>query len=229
MDNSVSACTISSDYIIYKTINSINKKIYVGQKYVHTQDFYRYLGSGKHIKFAIKKYGRENFSREIIEYCTSANKGEREIFWIAELSATNPLIGYNLSKGGQYSSEEQRIKISKINRGKILSEEHKRKISESNKGKTISEEQKIKIGNANRGENNGMYGIPCLEKTKIILSKVHTGHKRNRKYEYILNNNQNFYKLFSLAQRQYISNRFKYHNTNIIQYKGIEIKRELIK
>jgi len=56
-------------YIVYKTTNLVNQKIYIG---VHKQKFFfpilfdGYLGSGKDLKKAIKKYGEENFIRETL-------------------------------------------------------------------------------------------------------------------------------------------------------------------
>lgn len=83
---------------IYKITNNINNKFYVGQKkspvFVES-----YWGSGALISAAIKKYGKENFTRSILEWCDSAQElNDREIFWIAELNACE--LGYNLVKGG---------------------------------------------------------------------------------------------------------------------------------
>jgi group I intron endonuclease len=84
--------------IVYKTTNLINNKIYVG-KDSHSNP--KYLGSGVLLKQAFKKYGRENFIKEILEVCeTPKQLDEREIFWIAELQATKREIGYNLAQGG---------------------------------------------------------------------------------------------------------------------------------
>lgn len=107
--------------IIYKTINLINSKIYVGKhiQYV-TSGFDGYLGSGKLLQYAINKYGEENFKREIIEYVTSANINEREIFWIAELSATNPKIGYNITEGGDGIDSNTALKISSLPKIKLI-------------------------------------------------------------------------------------------------------------
>lgn len=51
-------------YCIYRIRNLINGKNYIGQhKYKSLNDIY--LGSGKLIKQAAKKYGRENFKKYI--------------------------------------------------------------------------------------------------------------------------------------------------------------------
>lgn len=46
-----------STYIIYKTTNLINDKIYVGKHNTSVND--GYLGSGKILKQSIKKYGKK--------------------------------------------------------------------------------------------------------------------------------------------------------------------------
>ena len=84
--------------IIYKTTNQVNGKYYVGQHFTSADD--GYLGSGKYFKRALKKYGKENFVRETMDFCTSANIDEREIYWIDELDARNPEVGYNIDIGG---------------------------------------------------------------------------------------------------------------------------------
>lgn len=68
-------------HFIYKTTNLINGKIYIG---AHSTDNINdsYLGSGVLLHRAIKKYGRENFQREIIHFCENSEELyqlEREI------------------------------------------------------------------------------------------------------------------------------------------------------
>lgn len=48
--------------IIYKTINIINNKIYIGRD-MHNNP--NYLGSGYILSKAIKKYNKENFKKEL--------------------------------------------------------------------------------------------------------------------------------------------------------------------
>lgn len=150
-------------YIIYKTTNLINGKYYVGQHNTSAND--SYIGSGLILEKAIKKYGKENFQREILEICNKQNKDEREIYWINKLSATNQEIGYNLHNGGiggnliEWTEErrnerkgnkniakrpEVREKISKFWKGRKRSLENCKKYSEIKKGKKLSNEIRIK-------------------------------------------------------------------------------------
>ena len=52
---------------IYKTVNKFNNMIYVGLSTKSPENSEKYLGSGIRLKHAIKKYGNENFYKEILE------------------------------------------------------------------------------------------------------------------------------------------------------------------
>jgi bisphosphoglycerate-dependent phosphoglycerate mutase len=52
-------------YTIYQITNELNGKIYIG-KHQTTNLNDRYYGSGKFIRSAMKKYGKENFTKEIL-------------------------------------------------------------------------------------------------------------------------------------------------------------------
>lgn len=70
---------------IYITTNLINGKKYIGQKKGYNDT---YLGSGKILKLAIKKYGRENFKREILDYANSKEElNIKEDYYIHKYNA----------------------------------------------------------------------------------------------------------------------------------------------
>lgn len=149
-------------YYIYKTTNTLTGKSYIGQHELPLikEAFNRYLGSGVAIKSAIKKYGRENFTKEILEYIEDDDKhekvSERERYWIEKENTTSP-NGYNISPGGEggITSEiakrsaetrkangykmpdEVKIKISNSHKNKKLTEEHRRHLSESHHLRTL--------------------------------------------------------------------------------------------
>lgn len=88
------------DYYIYLTTNKVNGKKYIGQHKGKPDD--SYLGSGIGILRAIKKYGKENFSKEILCYCETreeADRKEKEI--IAKYNAVKSKQFYNNQEGGK--------------------------------------------------------------------------------------------------------------------------------
>jgi len=107
-------------YYLYEVTNLVNGKTYIGQ---HITDDLEdgYLGSGKALKSAIKKYGRDKFKKEILVFAngpTSLNFMERCMvpLWWAELPNN-----YNMMEGGHNGarmSAEARKKISLGRKGK---------------------------------------------------------------------------------------------------------------
>lgn len=132
--------------IIYKTTNLINGNFYIGQDSKNNPS---YLGSGNLLNRAIKKYGRENFIKEIVEQCDSKQHlDEREIFWISKLK---PL--YNIAKGGSggdtYSNHpDYDLIIEKLKKrpGRIWTEEEKeRQRGDNNPAKRLEVRDKIRL------------------------------------------------------------------------------------
>ena len=83
-------------YTVYKITNNINKKYYIGKH--QTKDLNDgYMGSGKLLKRAIKKYGLDNFSKEILHVFQTEqemNDKEKELVILQEMC-------YNLCEGGK--------------------------------------------------------------------------------------------------------------------------------
>lgn len=84
--------------VVFKIINLINSKIYIGKSSNNRSCYY---GSGRAIKAAIEKYGKDNFKKEILDTAsTLIELNEKEKYWISQYQSFNPLIGYNRSFGG---------------------------------------------------------------------------------------------------------------------------------
>lgn len=111
--------------IIYKTTCLVNGKIYIGQTICLNRK--SYLGSGRSISLAIKKYGKQYFIREILEECYS--QVELDIYeelYIEQYNSRDRNIGYNIAKGSVLGAigEANHMKLPEI----------RKKVSESVKG-----------------------------------------------------------------------------------------------
>lgn len=177
-------------HYLYKITNRINDKEYIG---VHTTKNLSdgYMGSGSALKDSYQKYGKENFTKEIIEFFDdreSLLKAEAKIVnkeWVQD--STN----YNLIQGGQggtvgYKHTEETLKIISANSkifkpskehlealrnsrlGSKHSEDVKNKMSKAHKGKTFSKETINKIVEARKGFKHS-------EEAKEKVSVANTG------------------------------------------------------
>lgn len=132
------------NYRVYLHTNLINNKKYCGitcmfplsKRWGHNGSKYK---RNRHFWGAIQKYGWENFSHEILfEGLTKEEAEEKEKEIILKLNLTNQDYGYNMTPGGELSSEEVREKMRKSHKGIKLSEEHKKNISKGLGGKGVT-------------------------------------------------------------------------------------------
>ena len=168
---------------VYKITNLVNNKIYIGK---HSTDDLEdgYMGSGVRLHQAYKKYGLENFNKEVIDYYTTeVELNQGEIYWIAKFNSTDPNVGYNLTYGGDglTATEEIRRKLSEAKKGtqiwlgKTHSEETKQKISETLKCNPLNEERKRKIIEAKKGQQPWL-GKRHSEESKQKISESLKGN-----------------------------------------------------
>lgn len=165
---------------VYITTNNINGKKYIGKRSSPEFDN-NYFGSGKLIKRAIKKYGKENFSCNVLRWCQTEDElNQYEKFYIAKFDAQKSNMFYNISSGGDWGDvtkgmskeeyEEWKRKISPI--GRHHSEETKAKMSAARKGIIFSPSTIEKMRKNNIGEKNNMYGTKWSEERKNKFSEI---------------------------------------------------------
>ena len=150
--------------LIYKATNKTNNMVYIGQT-IYTlrtrrMEHERTAGHKKdYFHNAINKYGKENFSWEIIDYAdTQEELNEKETHCIDKFRAFidfEDSNGYNLMFG------------------KIVSRSTKEKLSEANKNKKVSDETKTKLSQTNKGRKQSL-------KTKMKIAQSMTGKKRSK-------------------------------------------------
>lgn len=164
-------------FFIYETTNALNGKKYRG---VHVTKKLEdgYIGSGVLLKKAIAKYGKQNFTRKILEMFDSkeeAYSAERNYVdekWIASQKT------YNLKLGGMGGSSV----------GRVFSDTHKARISTSRKGKsagwTQNKEQAKEVGKKISEAKKGIF-----TGNKKYLSQI----QENKKLVYNLETNKRYW------------------------------------
>lgn len=158
--------------IIYKITNLINKKVYIGKDKNNNK---KYLGSGIYLKRSIKKYGRNNFKKEILEYCYNDIKiNNREKYWIKFYKSNNNKYGYNLTDGGDggYTSrfsKNRKNNIKKMHKGA-------EKYRKSEKFKKISKELFPKLWE-NKEFKKKMLKILSVKKGILWRKRISEGLK----------------------------------------------------
>lgn len=143
-------------YSVYKHTFP-NSKIYIGITFRNPKVRWgngNNYSNNKYMANAIKKYGWDNISHEILFTNLTQEQAEKiEIELIKLYKSNNPQYGYNIANGGKHNgmfSEETIEKMRKAQLGKHLSEETKLKISNSNKAKCVSKETIEKIKKTKR-------------------------------------------------------------------------------
>ena len=146
-------------FYLYEIKNNINNKIYVGvHKTSNLED--GYMGSGKIIKNAIKKYGIQNFTKRIIESFSSEEEMFKREKEIVNEDFLNRDDVYNLRRGGtggfDYINSSGLVKF---------------------KGKKHKDSSKLLMGHPN---NKNWLGKKHTEETKKLISNKLKGYKRSQ-------------------------------------------------
>lgn len=156
-------------YCVYKH-TSPSGKVYIG---ITSQNPIKRWSGGSGYKDspafwnAIRKYGWNNITHEILKTDLSKSEAEsEEIRLIKMYKSTDREFGYNVENGGNCAgthSEETRKKISDCNKGKTYSAESIEKMRQAHKGKQV-------------GKDNPFFGRHHSEETKLAQSVFMQGN-----------------------------------------------------
>ena len=199
-------------YTVYKTTNILNNKIYIGvHKQPEDEPVRTYMGSGTHLTRSIKKYGKENFTKEILFIFDN----DEDMHLMEEVLVDFEFIErndtYNLQTGGgsrgilSIASKKKisdtliegyasgRIPLPTHCIGVVLTEEHKTKI----KNTLIKRYEEIEHHRAgcdpwnkgligvqdawNKGLKMGPHSKESNKQRSITLKKRYETHDGNRK------------------------------------------------
>ncbi|QGT53917.1 homing endonuclease [Acinetobacter phage vB_AbaM_Konradin] len=169
-------------YTVYKTTNNINNKIYIG---VHRTENIndKYLGTGTLFLKALKKYGAENFTKEILfVYDNEDEMFEKEAELVTEQFVALD-TNYNLDIGGRGLAGRAKdicarisLNNARFNNGKTLSDATKAKLSKAHTGKKLSEAHKRKISESLKGYKQSREHIE-----RTTLAKIGVPRKQEHK------------------------------------------------
>jgi GIY-YIG catalytic domain/NUMOD3 motif len=187
-------------FTFYKITNKINQKYYFGVHETNISDD-DYFGSGVAIKKAILKYGKENFTKQVLEIFETEQEAYQKEYQIVNAEQINDPKCYNLTLGGNGGFSH--INSTDINCGKNNSSkrpEVRKKISDSRK-KTISKNpekyRKVAIENfkiatekwrgskhteeSKKKMSEAQIGHPCPQSVRAAISKATKGRKDSEK------------------------------------------------
>lgn len=194
---------MSSIFSIYKAINTINNKVYIGFTSKWPLRISQHLSHSKNSKTAfhkaIQKYGKENFSWELLYQSKDLEhtKTIMEPYFISEYNSFGK-NGYNLTEGGEGTfgikyTEKTKIMWSKQRMGsgngmygkrgilnpnfgqKCHTEDFKKSVSERMKQKNPSTSNRLRCVHCNKEMSKSNHTKWHGNKCKTYLSLLQSG------------------------------------------------------
>jgi group I intron endonuclease len=147
---------------IYKIINIVNDKVYIGQSSCLYKRFYEYRRCNKrlsqHLIHSFNKYGQDSFRVEIIEKIEDLNTlNDREQYWIDYYQSYNDKNGYNICKY-----------VKQTTLGRIRPKEEIERMKQSLPDR--------------KGENNSFFGKKHSEDSKKLMKNAKLGNKLSEEH-----------------------------------------------
>ena len=165
---------------IYKIVNKINNKIYIGQSVWIERRFSSHKHDIKkdfnhHLYNAFRKYELSSFEFIVLEKIENVNELDlRELYWINHYKSNDPNYGYNIridctTNRGRKHSNESKNKMSKERKGKPA----------WNKGLKMSDDHCKAVSLRQKGKKT----IPCSDKKKKAISDAMKANWSNKDFK----------------------------------------------
>lgn len=185
---------------IYKITNQLNDKIYIGQSQHPERRWVEHCCHANNntddypIHLAIKKYGKDNFSFEILEWTEDYNQREKDL--IKQYNSFSP-NGYNLAEGGPspvfYGEDHPNCKISNADVLNVIRELQENKITDRAIAKKYGISDKI-VADINHGYSHKIEGVDYPIRIKHGSQKL-TEDQANQIKSLLKNSNQSYSQL----------------------------------
>ena len=174
---------------IYKIQNKINSKCYIGRAVNFNNRMRRHKSSkdNDYLHNAIRKYGWDNFTKQIIHECDSDVVDIFELMYQELWESHYTQNGYNIVIGGQkfrIIDEETRHKMSEATKGQVpwnkgLTKETDERVRQNGislKGRKCSEEARRKMSKSSKGQISPRKGKKLSKETKLKISESLKGN-----------------------------------------------------
>ena len=162
-------------HYIYKTTCNVTGKWYVGMHSTNNLED-GYMGSGKRLRYSIRKYGLNNHTKEILEYLPT-----REELILREIEIVNKELildnlCMNLKEGGTggFSDEEHKNKFLKAGRETLINK-IKNDFSFFEKWSKMSSKRMKNTHKEGKINYNTFEGKSHSDETKQLISEIKKG------------------------------------------------------
>ena len=155
--------------IVYCITNLIHNKKYIGSA---SNNDPNYFGSGTYIKKALKKYGKENFTKTIINTVADLDiMKELEEYWIEYFNAYESPMFYNATKYAAGITKFPKDKIVNIQKANVGNTYHT--------GYKQSSHQKSQTSKANIGNKYKCKPVLCFNLNGEFIKEYTSAYEAN--------------------------------------------------
>jgi hypothetical protein len=167
---------VSNIHYIYKTTCNVTGRHYVGMHSTSNEND-GYMGSGIRLRRSIRKYGKDNHTKEILEYCETREELVLREIEIVNFELISEDLCMNLREGGTggFTSEQQKLNVVKSNERQRILREDPEWVEKKSKNLSLGHKKTYEEG---RRERKYFHDWNCKnhsEESKQLMSEKRKG------------------------------------------------------